>query len=137
MTAEGIYYFTVMATGTDGKTYQDTIAVTVLNKTQLDNLLKAKWEGMKTSLANQDIEKGLTFFLDQSKESYKKAFNTIIDNLPQIIYEMQHIEMIYAWDYIAKYRINRNHNIDGTPQMITYYVYFVKDSNGIWKINKF
>ena len=45
--------------------------------------------------------------------------------------------MIYLKDHVAKYRINRALNIDGTPQTITFYIYFVKDDNGIWKIQQF
>ena len=50
LTTEGIYYFTAKVTGPDGNLYHDTIAITVLNKTEIDNLLKAKWEGMKGAL---------------------------------------------------------------------------------------
>ena len=48
---EGIYYITASAIGPDGNVYQDIIAITVMNKTQLDNLLKAKWERMKEPLS--------------------------------------------------------------------------------------
>ncbi len=137
MTIEGIYTFTATTTGPDRLTYQDTIVINVMNKTQLDNLLKAKWEGMKTKLANQDIEGGLNYFLEPTKESYRQAFDIIIDELPQIVSYMQNIELIYLADDIAKYRINRTHDIDGILQVITYYIYFVRDVHGVWKINRF
>jgi len=55
----------------------------------------------------------------------------------QIINDMQDIELIYAKEGIAKYRINRDQMIAGTPTTITYYIYFMVDPNGIWKIDQF
>lgn len=137
ITVEGIYYFTATATGPDGLTYQDTIGIVVLNRTQIDNLLKGKWEGMKGKLMDQDVEGGLIYFHESSKESYRQAFNALIDELPQIISDMQAIELIYQADDITKYRINRVHNIDGIIKTITYYIYYVRDANGFWKIERF
>ncbi|PKL52235.1 MAG: hypothetical protein CVV37_02295 [Nitrospira bacterium HGW-Nitrospira-1] len=135
--AEGIYYFTASATGPDGNVYQDTISIIVLNKNQIDTLLKAKWERMKGALASQDVESGLIYFLERFKESYRQALNVITDELPRIVSDMQNIEMIYLAGNVAKYRINRVQNIDGIPQTLTYYIYFVREANGIWKIDRF
>ncbi len=45
--------------------------------------------------------------------------------------------MIYAKDKRVKYRVNRQHDINGTPVTITYYIYFVKNRQGIWQIEQF
>jgi hypothetical protein len=137
LTTEGVYYFTANVTGPDSNVYQDTVAVVVLNQITLDALLRAKWEGMKTALGNQDVSGAINYFLESSKVRYQNAFNVIIDDLPQIISGMQNIEMIYLKDNVAKYRIYRVHDINGTPQNITYYIYFVRDANGVWKIDRF
>ena len=50
---------------------------------------------------------------------------------------MQPISLIYYEDEIAKYRINRIHDINGNPVTITYYVYFSKDDDGVFKVYKF
>jgi hypothetical protein len=42
--AEGVYYFILRSPGPNGNNYQDTVAVVVMNKTQMDNLLRVKWE---------------------------------------------------------------------------------------------
>ena len=57
LTSEGIHTFTANAIGPDGNIiYQHTVAITVLNRTQLDDLLKWKWEKMKEALRNGDVE---------------------------------------------------------------------------------
>jgi hypothetical protein len=46
---------------------------------------------------------------------------------------MQNIRMIYLIDGVAKYRIRRMEEAGE----ITYYIYFVQDENGLWKIQQF
>jgi hypothetical protein len=133
----GIYAITYWAVDDHGQAFSQAIRVNVLDREQLDTLLKSKWEGMKGALAAQDVEGGLTHFHIKSQARYRNAFNAIFGDLPQLFSDMQDIEMIYGKENRAKYRINRLHDIDGTPITITYYIYFVRDANGIWKIEQF
>jgi len=135
LTAEGIYTFTASVTGPDGIMYQDMVIITVLNKTQLDTLLKAKWEGMKASLANQDIIGALTYFAEDSKQHYNELFAALQSHLPQIVQEMQEIQLIRVRGNSAKYRIRKNDLYGGQTVSITHYIYFLVDSAGIWKID--
>ncbi len=132
--AEGIYYITASATGPDNITYLDTIAIMVFNKTQLDTVLKGKWEGMKKSLTAKDVEKAVSYFLITSQERYRYLFSSLLDLLPDIASNMQAtIEMIFAEDGIAQYRIKRLEDVSE----VTYYIYFGLDGDGVWKIQQF
>jgi hypothetical protein len=133
----GIYFPTVTVTDTQGNAYTETTIVHVLSREAMDALLRSKWEGMKTELFNQEIPAALDYFIDSSKQVYQQAFSLIIDELPQITSNMQDIEIIFIFNNVAKYRINRIHNIDGILQTITYYVYFARDLDGIWRIDRF
>ena len=133
----GIYFPRVTVTDNQENVYTQATIVHVLSREEMDALLRLKWEGMKTALTNKNIPMALDDFIDPSKEVYQQAFNVIIDELPQIISNMQDIEVIFLYNNIAKYRINRLHNIDGILHTITYYIYFVKDLDGIWRIDRF
>jgi hypothetical protein len=137
MNAEGTYTFTVSATGPDGNEYQDTVTITVQNRTQLDRLLKAKWEGMRTKLTSQDITSAVSYFSTSSQLLYNDIFTALNAQLPQLVQEMQDIQLIYAQDGMAKYRIRRDEMYSGQILTVTYYVYFALDENGVWKIAKF
>ena len=50
---------------------------------------------------------------------------------------MQNIQLIYVKDNVAKYRIKKNEVYGGQTFDITYYIYFVVDEDGIWKIEIF
>ncbi|MFZ3137175.1 MAG: FG-GAP-like repeat-containing protein [Thermodesulfovibrionales bacterium] len=137
MTIEGVYTFTATTTGPDGITYQDTVVINVMNKTQLDTLLKGKWNGMKTALANQDIVSALNYYSEGNREHYNQVFTDIYNYLPQFVQDMQEIQLIYLKGNIAKYRIKKDELYSGQMYSITYYVYFTIDQNGIWKIEVF
>jgi hypothetical protein len=55
LSVEGTYTITASALGSDGRTYSDSVTVTVISRSQLDNLLKAKWETMRSALATGDV----------------------------------------------------------------------------------
>lgn len=61
----------------------------------------------------------------------------LVDILPQTISEMQEIEMIYCKNGTTKYRITNHQLIEGVYRDTTYYIYFLIDEDGIWKIDRF
>ncbi|MEK7845772.1 MAG: PKD domain-containing protein, partial [Nitrospinota bacterium] len=132
---EGIYYPTVVVTDSQGIQYSDTIAIVVLNKNDLDALLKAKWNAMKTALANQDVNTALNYFTEETKQHYNELFTALQPSLPQIVQDMQGIELISLKNNSAKYRIRRDDLYGGQTETFTYYIYFMVDDNGIWKID--
>lgn len=50
---------------------------------------------------------------------------------------MAEIELVYVKDSIAKYRIRRMQVFESQMREITYYIYFTKDVDGLWKIEQF
>lgn len=55
-TADGVYDLTITVTDAQGNVYTDTIAIVVLNRTEIDALLKDKWELKRGALAKGKIE---------------------------------------------------------------------------------
>ncbi len=130
---EGVYYPTITVTDSQSNTYTDTIALVVLNEAELDALLQAKWEGMKTALTNQDINTALLYFGDFSKDKYERVFIDLGNDLPSIISTLPDIVLISLSSNGAEYAINR---MQGGVNRL-YFIYFIKDENGLWKIDSF
>ena len=137
MTTEGIYYFTASIAGPDNNIYQDTVAIMVMSRTAMDNLLRGIWEEMKTALAVRNINTALNYFTENTRAHYTQVFTDIYNYLPQFVQAMQDIQLVYVKDGVAKYRIRKNETYSGQTWTITYYIYFVIDSDGIWKIEIF
>ena len=66
ITGDGVYYFTVEV-AYEGATYEDTIAVEVLDRLQIDMFFKGKWNEMKTALINNDVDHASLLFSQQVK----------------------------------------------------------------------
>lgn len=133
MTDTGIYYFTATVIGHDSVQHQDSVAVTVMSQSELDALLKNVWSEMKAAMTAGDAQTAAGYFTEWTRERYSGIFTALGSGLSQVAQAMQDIQMIYARDGVAKYRIRRT---EATGE-ITYYIYFVLDESGLWKIQQF
>ena len=133
ITTEGIYYFTAEVMDDESNTYADSVAIVVLDKEELDALLKAKWGGMKTALANKDIENALKYFAENAQELYSDLFTALYDSLPQIVQELGDIQFIGMMENSAEYDIRTVRD----DKEYSFYLLFVRDEDGLWKISSF
>jgi hypothetical protein len=134
ITTEGIYYFTAQVTGPDNRVYQDTVAVTVLSS-RVDELLRGKWEGMKTALNNQDINGAIFNFASDTLGSYSKLFTglkPILLNIAGELYTSQ-VNLISIENNKATYEIL----VTRSGTTFSFQLIFIQDNNGIWKIWKY
>lgn len=131
--AEGIYYPTVLVTDDQGNNYIDTIAIVVLNQTDLDTLLRAKWNAMKAALAAQDVEGALVYFTESSNGMFRYNFELMQSILPTIVMEMESITMKKLENGHAEYEMITT--TGGSTR--SNYIEFIVDLDGIWKINFF
>jgi hypothetical protein len=132
LTAEGIYHFTV-SIDSGNTSYQDSVALVVLSEMELDALLRAKWESMKSALVNRNVEKATSLFAEHSKVMYRYNFELMKDLLPSIVQSMGDIEIVAMQDRVAKYEMVVIE--DGEETL--FYVEFIRDIDGLWKISFF
>jgi hypothetical protein len=133
MVTEGIYYCTATVNDSSGTFYNDTVAISVLSKIQLDNLLRAKWEGMRAKLSGGDIEGALVFLDDSVKQAYRDLLNILSAVLPTIAEQISNIQFIEYMGEATIYDIRTNQ--DGIEY--SFQLLFMKDMNGFWWINSF
>jgi sugar lactone lactonase YvrE len=91
----------------------------------------ATWSDMKEKLSEGDIEGALTYFSEASQDRYREIFTLLQAELPQIANQMQDIHLISIRGDVAEYIIVREE--DGTE--MGYFIYFIKDEDGNWKID--
>jgi hypothetical protein len=132
-TTEGIFYPTVTVTDNQGNTYSDTIAITVMNKTEIDTLLKEKWEGMKEALRSGDVETALFYFLNQYRDGLREAFTIMKDKISINLSLQDELNLIDIYDDIANYE----NVVYETNGIYSYPVLFIKSEDGIWKLRSF
>ena len=84
------------------------------------------------------------YFHSKSKEDYRHVFSYLALEgiLNSIVTSMREIELIEILPFsinnrLVKYQLKRVETINGIAYDISYFVYFEKDIDGIWKINRF
>jgi hypothetical protein len=105
---------------------------------KVDTELKLIWHDMKSSLVNRDIEKAIGYYHPETKQYYRDVYTAVGDKLPQVARElMGDIQPIYIKENEAKYRLLKKESYGGKIVDVTYFVYFVKDSDGKWKVLRY
>jgi len=103
----------------------------------MDMLFRSRWEGMKGALLSRNIQKAISYFSEETRGLYGEIFSSLSQRLPSIVQEMEDIELIYVRGKVAKYRIRKNEVYGRQTYPITYYIYFVVDRDGLWKIYRY
>lgn len=104
---------------------------------KVDKELKTTWHDMKSALINKNIQKAIEYYHVGTKENYREIYNAFGDKLPEIARDLGDIQPVYIKDNEAKYRLRKEETYGGKRVDVTYFVYFVKDSDGNWKILRY
>jgi len=137
VSVSGLYTIAVEVADNEGRLYNASLLILAIDGEALDGLLKEKWNGMKEALGTGDVQKALGFFHSGARSDYEDIFDALGTRLTVIAAGMREIEPVYFESKVAKYRIKREETVRGQTYDITYYVYFLKDLNGLWQIQSF
>ena len=133
-TTVGVYYPKVTVTDSFGNNYSDTIAITVLLKTDVAALLREKWEGLKAALMGGDVEKAVKYFVAGGQNEYRQIFTGLSgDDINSIFSGINEFEIDTLSGRVAECGVDRV-EAGGT---YSYPVTYVRDENGIWMIMGF
>jgi hypothetical protein len=131
---EGVYIFAAQVSDAGGTLYEDTVAIAVISKGEMENRLASKWEGMKASLMGGDMEKALGYFAGESQEGYRRVFMGLSEQkISSIFSNITQVKLYSLSDRFAKGGILRQES----GGVYSYPVTFILDENGIWKIMGF
>jgi len=129
----GLYFPRVTVTDNQGNVYTETTIVNVLSREEMDALLRSKWEGMKGALSQGDIESAASYFDESAKSGYKEHFTVLAPMLSEIVQDLNDIQLIGMMTNAIEYDIRTIR--EGTEH--SFYLLFVKDKDGLWKIRSF
>ena len=133
----GLFHPVLRATDDQGAIYTATTVVNVLPQNQLDAALQTKGAAMKAALGQQDVEGALAFFVPAERERFWTILSPLRNDLPQLVQDLGNIQLISLVDNRAKYRLRRTELYGGQSVTFTYYVYFIRDLSGAWRIEGF
>ncbi len=104
--------------------------MTILSKDEMDTLFNEKWKGLKVNLERGDIEKALEYIVSGSRDMHRYNFELMASILPVVAEDLGNISMVKIEDDAAEYEIKS----ECSGHTLSFYVKFVKDTDGAWRI---
>ena len=129
----GIYVATANATDLQGNQLAASALVQVLDQTELDGILQARWLAMKDALRSGDIPAALSQIVARARPSYEEGFQIISAQLPSIDEILTSVSLVRIGNNEAVYKASRND--DGIP--MSFEVRFAMDVDGFWRVSSF
>ncbi len=132
--APGLRSVTLRVTEQSGIVRIATAWVSIVEFGQMDVLLKQRWDEFRAALARGDVAAAKTLIAGAAaRETYGKVLSELPGRLTAIAESMAGILPVYIRPEFAKYLLTRVEN----GRDVGYYVYFVRDADGLWRIAQF
>jgi hypothetical protein len=129
----GLYLPTVFVTDTQGQTFSARTVVNLWDRVTIDTLLQSKWTGMKAALFNNDVDTALEAIAFTARDGYRELFTALTSQFGQVDLILRDISFVSIAGGLAEYQMIRVDN----GVRLSYFVLFVKDVDGVWRLKFF
>jgi PKD repeat protein len=127
----GVYQTTITAIDGAGAVTEQAVAIVVNDPQQMDQLFASIWNGMNDALVRGDIATAVSFLNDSAKLKYQPVFEALKQHFPEIIASYSPLSRVSISQNIGEYGIVRPSN--GQNQL--YLIYFLRDVDGVWRVD--
>ncbi|BAV33336.1 hypothetical protein SCL_1021 [Sulfuricaulis limicola] len=127
----GIYPARVKIIYGQNQSYEQTMAVVIHDAMQMDTQFTTLWNGTNEALIRGDVSTALTYLNEGAKRKYGPVFQVLKPHMPQIIASYSPLRRVSISEDIGEYAIVRNFN----GQNRVYLIYFLRDADGVWRMD--
>lgn len=127
----GAHPVTIIATDSQGGTITRNYVVVGHDAAQTDQMFKSIWNGMNNALVASDNEAALQYLNPLARAKYGPVFDTLRAEMPDIVASYSQPKAGRISSEFAEYVVNRV--IDGINHV--FFLYFLKDVDGVWRID--
>jgi hypothetical protein len=129
-TQPGLYLPMLTITDATGNHISASAVVQVYDRASVDTLLQAKWRGMRDALRRGDIQDALRFIATDSRDEFWADFTTLSPFLPTFASALEDIRFVAVRDEHIEYELVSVEN----GVSFSYYVEFIRDADGVWRL---
>jgi hypothetical protein len=131
----GLFFPRIRVTDAQGAVFTATGLVQVLDPAALEILLQAQWSGLRDALTRGDVSAAVTLFAGASRDAYHDQLTALAGAgaLPQVAADLGAITRVRVLDRAAEYELRAARS--GT--LYSFYVLFVIDTDGVWRLRVF
>ena len=125
----GVYQARI--TVTQGSPFTQTLIVGVNDAQQMDQMFTTIWTGMNNDLGRGDVNGALAYLNESAKRKYQPVFTALLPQMPQIVASYSPLRRVSISESIGEYAVIRSFN----GQKRLYLIYFLKDQDGVWRLD--
>jgi hypothetical protein len=114
-----------------GRTYTLTTQIVIRDRAILDQELRSLWSAFVATLAAGDVDGALSYFTLQGRQRYAEALEELRGELPGIAASFSQPQTFLLSNDIGEYAVNRT--LDGRDMI--FLIYFLRDVDGIWRLD--
>src|SRR5712692_6155234 len=130
-TKPGIYTATFTVTDSTNTVYVVTYTVVIADPQQQDALFTNLWGGMNNTLIKGDLNTALQYLNISAKQKYQPVFQALLPNMKDIVASYAPMLRSSVSEDIGEYVVVRN--VNGQKQL--FFIYFVRDPDGVWRLD--
>jgi Glucodextranase, domain B len=127
----GVYLAAVRITDSQGLVHAKTLYIVVNDPAHMDVLFENMWSGMNQALIGGDFNAALTYLNESAKRKYQPVFEALKPHFADIIASYSPLSRVSISSDIGEYAIVRPNN--GQNQL--YLIYFLRDVDGVWRVD--
>lgn len=130
--APGLYRPRITLTDSAGKTYDQTLAILVQDPARVDEFFTKLWNGMNGALAGGNLPVALNYLNTGARNKYQPVFEVLKPNLAQIVSSYSPPARLSVSESIGEYAVSR----PDQGRTRVYLIYFLKDVDGVWRVDE-
>jgi hypothetical protein len=120
----------IRVTDTAGNVYTEAVPIVVLERSAVDQRVRAVWTGMTIALAAGDTATALTYLDSLARQRYGPVFSMLQPNFGAIVPTFSNPQGVSLTHEFGEYAVNRV--IDGQNRL--FFIYFGRNGDGVWRI---
>jgi len=130
---EGLYFPRLTLVDRNGNRYTETAVVQLFSGSAVQALLLKKWDGLRASMRNKDVDGAAGNFAQSTRERYRKNFTVMRDILPVMAEDLGTPRFVRFVQNGAMYEVRSVR----AGKEYSFHVEFAVDVDGIWRIRWF
>jgi sulfur relay (sulfurtransferase) complex TusBCD TusD component (DsrE family) len=126
----GAYAPTVLITA-NGTLYTHRLVLDIRDRAQMDQMFRSHWSAFNAALAAGDKAAAMSYLSTAAQDKYGPVLDALLPFMPEIVASYSPLEQVSITNGIAEYAVTR---LDAGVKRL-YLIYFLRDANGIWRID--
>lgn len=129
----GTNVFALRAIDSAGNVTQENLTLTWVAYDPIDAPFMLVWDGLRSALLAGNRTAALEYVAVGSRERLDRVFADLMPTMGEVFASLYNLKRVNIEEEVAEYFVNQKE--DGTNREMAFFIYFVKDGDGVWRIS--